>query len=118
MSRAERRRAEKSSGKKPVYMLTEEQLDIMIQERMDKEWERLKQQIADDTTNEVLSVLFTLPMDVLMEDFWPKAYYKNIPKFTEKLLAKYEKHQNGEYDMEAAKERLWTYGGVRLVVED
>lgn len=118
MGRAERRRAEKSSGKKPVYMLTEEQLDIMIQERMDKEWERLKQQIADDTTNEVLSVLFTLPMEVLMDDFWPKSYDKKIPQFTEKLLKKYDEYQNGKVDIEALKEKLWTYAGVKLIVED
>lgn len=118
MSRAERRRAEKSIGKKPVYMVTEEQLDIMIHERMEKEWQQLKQQIADDTTNEILSVLFTLPMDVLIDDFWPKAYYKKIPEFTQKLLAKYNAYQNGEVDMEALKEKLWTYGGVKLIVED
>ena len=118
MSRAERRRLEKQNGKKPVYMVTEEQLDIMVHERMEKEWAELKQKIADETTNEVLSVLFTLPMLVLMEDFWPKLYYRNIPKFTEKLLIKYEKHQNGEIDMEESKELLWKYGGVKLVVED
>ena len=118
MTRAERRRAEKSSEKKATYNLTEEQLDIMIHERMEKEWKELKQQIADDTTNEILSVLFTLPMDVLIDDFWPKSYYKKIPEFTKKLLAKYDEYQNGKVDMEALKEKLWEYGGVRLVVED
>lgn len=118
MSRAERRRAEKSTGKKATYNVTEEQLDIMIHERMDKEWQQLKQQIADDTTNEILSVLFTLPMEVLMEDFWPKSYYKKIPQFTEKLLAKYNEYQEGLVDMESLKEKLWTYGGVKLIVED
>lgn len=118
MSRAERRRAEKSTGKKPVYMVTEEQLDLMIKERLEKEWTRLKQTIADDTSNEVLSVLFTLPMEVLMDDFWPKTYDKKIPKFTEKLLKKYDEYQNGKVDVEALKEKLWTYAGVKLIVED
>lgn len=118
MSRAERRRAEKSSGKKATYNVTEEQLDIMIHERMEKEWAELKQTIADETTNEILSVLFTLPMDVLMEDFWPKSYYKKIPQFTKKLLEKYNDYQEGKVDIDALKEKLWSYGGVRLIVED
>lgn len=118
MSRAERRRAEKSSGKKATYNVTEEQLDIMVHERMEKEWTQLKQQIADDASNEILSVLFTLPMEVLMDDFWPKSYDKKIPQFTEKLLKKYDEYQNGKVDIEALKEKLWTYAGVKLVVED
>ena len=118
MSRAERRRAEKSSGKKATYNVTEEQLDSMIQERMESEWTHLKQQIADDASNEILSVLFTLPMEVLMDDFWPKSYYKKIPQFTEKLLKKYDDYQNGKVDVEALKEKLWIYAGVKLVVED
>lgn len=118
MTRAERRRAEKSTGKKATYNVTEEQLDIMIHERMEKEWEQLKHTIADDTTNEILSILFTLPMEVLMEDFWPKSYDRKIKQFTERLLAKYDEYQNGRVDIEALKEKLWTYAGVRLVVED
>lgn len=118
MSRAERRRAEKSSGKKAVYMVTEEQLDIMIQERMEKQWDRLKQEAFDEASVEILSVLFCLPMEVLMTDFWPKAYSKNIPKFTKSLMELYVKYQNGELDMDELKEKLWTYGGIRLTVED
>ena len=118
MTRAERRRAEKSTGKKATYNVTEEQLNLMVHELMDKEWTRLKQQITDDASNEILSVLFTLPMEVLMEDFWPKSYDKKIPKFTEKLLSKYNEYQNGNVDIEALKEKLWTCAGVKLIVED
>lgn len=117
MTRAERRRAEKSTGKKATYNVTEEQLDIMIQERMEKEWERLKVTVADEASAEILSVLFTLPMEVLMEDFWPKSYDRKIKLFTDKLLKKYDDYQNGRVDVEAIKEKMWTLAGVKLIVE-
>ena len=118
MTRAERRRAEKSTGKKATYNLTEEQLELMFQQRMDKEFQRVKREATDTAINDVLTILFTLPMDVLMEDFWPKSYDKKIPKFTKKLLDKYATWQNGDIDMEELKEKLWELAGVRLVVED
>lgn len=106
MTRAERRRAEKSTGKKATYNLTEEQLEIMFQE------------VKRDTVNELLVVLMALPMDVLMEDFWPKSCDKKIPKFTKKLLDKYSTWQNGDLDIEELKEKIWKLAGIRLVVED
>lgn len=118
MTRAERRRAEKSTGKKAIYNLTEEQLELMFRERMDKEFARVKQAAVDEATTEFLTLMFALPMDVLMEDFWPKSYDKKIPKFTKKLLDKYATWQNGDIDMEKLKEKLWELAGVRLVVED
>lgn len=118
MSRAEMRRAQKEKSKKATYNLTEEQLELMFRERMDKEFERVKKEAAEEAINDVLTVLFTLPMDVLMENFWPKSYEKNIPKFTKLLLEKYDLWQNGKLDMEELKERLWDLAGVRLVVEE
>lgn len=56
----------------------------------------------------------TLPLEVLMDHYWPKSYAKRIPEFTEHVLEYYEKWQNDELDMDKLKEDLWVYGGVRL----
>lgn len=114
MTRAEQRRIDKSKAKKATYNYNEEQIEAMFRERMDKEFEIIKQ----DAVAEMLGVVLALPMDVLMEDFWPKTYPKKIPQFTKKLLEKFEKYQNGELDMKELQEKLWTYAGVRLLVRE
>lgn len=118
MTRAERRRLEKSTGKKATYNVTEEQLDLMIKERLEQQWSRLKQEVTNDAVDELITILFTLPMAVLMEDFWPKSYDKKIPKFTEKLLVKYNQYVEGEMDINELKDRLWNEAGIKMILED
>lgn len=62
----------------------------------------------------IVFLLLTLPLEVLMDHYWPKSYAKRIPEFTEHVLEYYEKWQNDELDMDKLKEDLWVYGGVRL----
>lgn len=64
--------------------------------------------------NQAMILLLTLPLEVLMDHYWPKSYAKRIPEFTEYVLKYYEKWQNDELDMDKLKEDLWVYGGVRL----
>lgn len=71
-------------------------------------------QSANDAINQAMILLLTLPLEVLMDHYWPKSYAKRIPEFTEHVLEYYEKWQNDELDMDKLKEDLWVYGGVRL----
>lgn len=64
--------------------------------------------------NQAMILLLTLPLEVLMDHYWPKSYAKRIPEFTEYVLEYYEKWQNDELDIDKLKEDLWVYGGVRL----
>lgn len=104
MGRAEIRRAMKNEkkAKTATYNLTKAQLDAMVREA------------TDDAVNTAMILLLTLPLEVLMDYYWPKSYAKRIPQFTTYVLEYYEKWQNGELDMEKLKEDLWNYGGVRL----
>ena len=59
-------------------------------------------------------LLLTLPLEVLMDHYWPKSYAKKIPEFTNHVLEYYRMYENGEIDMDKLQEDLWVYGGVRL----
>lgn len=71
----------------------------------------------NDAVNNAMILMLTLPLEVLMDYYWPKSYAKRIPEFTKHVLEYYERWQNGELDMDKLKEDLWEYGGVRLEAE-
>ena len=101
MNRAERRRNGVKS-KVRTYTLT------------DVEIAKMKQEAVDEAINTAMTLLFVLPMEVLMDNFWKKTYAKKIPEFTEHLLEYYRMWQDDELDMDKMKEDLWLYGGIRL----
>lgn len=116
MGRAELRRSMKNEKKTKTatYNLTKSQLDAIVREKIGKELVRIKQEATDSAVNTAMMLLLTLPLEVLMDYYWPKSYAKRIPEFTNRVLDYYEKWQNGELDMEKLKEDLWEYGGIRL----
>ena len=122
MTRAEKRRLMKKDikqAKTPTYQFTKEQIDAMIQEEVEKKLNEIKEEVTEESIATAMVLLFTLPMNVLMDHFWQKSYGQKIPKFTEILLDYYQAWENGELDMDEMKERLWKYGRVRLEqVED
>lgn len=116
MGRAEIRRAMKNEKKTKTatYNLTKTQLNVMVREQMESELVKVRQQATDKAVNTAMILLLTLPLEVLMDYYWPKSYAKRIPEFTNHVLEYYERWQNGELDMKKLKEDLWEYGGVRL----
>ena len=98
MGRAERRRAQKceQKAKTATYNLTRAQLDALVREKISGELDRVKQEATNDAINQAMILLLTLPLEVLMDHYWPKSYAKD------------------ELDMDKLKEDLWVYGGVRL----
>lgn len=117
MGRAEMRRARKDEKKyKTVtYTLTQEQLDKIVRDKIGDELKRVKKEATEDAVNTAMILLLTLPLEVLIDYYWPKSYAKRIPKFTDRVIEYYERWQNGELDMDKLKEDLWNYGGVKLV---
>ena len=117
MGRAEMRRARKDEKKHKTvtYTLTQEQLDKIVRDKIGDELKRVKKEATEDAVNTAMILLLTLPLEVLMDYYWPKSYAKRIPKFTDRVIEYYERWQNGELDMDKLKEDLWNYGGVKLV---
>lgn len=115
MNRAERRRQQKKEVKQTkTYCLTQEQLDIMVREKVNNMIYQAKQEATDDAINTAMTLLLVLPMEVLMDHYWQKDYQKKIPKFAERILEYYSKWQDGELNMDKMKQDLWDYAGIRL----
>lgn len=115
MTRAERRRAQREAQKKTkTYNLTQEQLEQAVRDAVQSRVEDIRKQATEDGVTSALTLMFALPLKVLMDHYWKKSYAKRLPKFTEHLLEYYERWQSGELDMDKLKEDLWEYGGVRL----
>ena len=126
MNRAERRRQNKeASKKKATYNFTMEELRAQINREvraeydrqfkaLDEEREKIKQEATGDAVNQAMILLFTLPLEVLMDHYWRKTYPRKLPEFTDHLLDYYTRWQNGELDMEALQKDLWEYGGIRF----
>lgn len=103
MGRAEMRRQQKAAGKKQkVYTLTQVQID------------KIKADAIEEAVNQAMVLLLTLPLEILITDYWPKTAHKRGQEFTEKVLDLYHRWENGEVSMEALREDLWEYGGIRL----
>lgn len=116
MNRAEMRRMKRTQEKSrtATYNLTQEQLDAIVQEKIGVKIAETKQEIYEETVNTVLALVLTLPLEVLMNYYWPKSYRQKLPGFVDKVLEYYGRWEDGELDMDELKEDLWKYGGIRL----
>ena len=118
MGRAELRRAEREKRKSEVtYNLTRAQLDAFVQEQIGRRIKEAKEEATSEAINQAIALLLTLPLEVLMDNYWPKSYEKRLPGFVDKVIEYYEMWQDGKLDMDKMKEDLWQYGGVRLEPE-
>lgn len=103
MGRAELRRSQREHNKKTAtYTLTKEQI------------EQIKIDATEEAANIAFALLLTLPLEVLMDHYWPKTYNKKIPEFVNYILEYYRMWQDGELSMEDLKKDLWEYAGIRL----
>lgn len=119
MTRAERRRSEKKENKRTVtYNLTEEQLDIMIRERIVEAIDEARQEGyeagKEDGVGCALELLLLLPLGVLKDHYWKKTYDKKLPEFTQHVLNYYNEWENDELDIEQLQDDLWNYAGIRI----
>lgn len=116
MSRAEMRRMqrERKKAKTVTYNLTKEQLDAMVEERINTRIREAKEAATYDAVNAAMTLMLVLPMEVLMDHYWQESYSTKIPEFTSYVLEYYERWMKGELDMDKMKQDLWEYGGIRL----
>ena len=114
MNRAEKRRMGKKAAKTPTYNFTKEQLDDLIKKSIGDELEKMKKEALEDAVNTAMVLMLTLPLKVLMDNYWSGEQLEQIPEFTDKVIEYYEKWQNGELDIDKLREDLWNYAGVRL----
>lgn len=120
MNRAERRRTQKNQEKvrTATYNLTKEQLDILVQEQIKNEISKARLEGKQEALDNAFILMLALPMKVLQDFYWKKAYKKKLPEFIDHVIEYYEKWLNGEMDIDILTEELWKYGGVRLIEGD
>lgn len=116
MNRAEMRRMKREQDKSrtATYNLTQEQLDAIVREKIGVKIAETKKEIYEETVNTVLALVLTLPLEVLMDHYWPKSYRERLPGFVDKVLEYYGRWEDGELDIDELKADLWKYGGIRL----
>ena len=119
MGRAAYRRAMKEQQKlqDTTYTLTKSQLDAMIKDKIQGQLEIIKKEATEEAVNKAMVLMLTLPLEVLMDHYWPKSYDKRLPGFIEHVLDYYSKWQDGELDMDKLREDLWEFGGIKLVAD-
>ena len=103
LGRAEIRRQQKNLQKKQkVYTLTQSQID------------KIRSDAMEEAVNQAMVLMLTLPLEVLITDYWTKTAYKRGQEFTQKVLDLYHRWEAGEISMDDLKNDLWEYGGIRL----
>lgn len=115
MNRQQRRAIERENKK---YAMNKKDASKAVRKVAGEELEQAYQDGLDDGVSQALTLLLTLPLEVLMDYYWQKSYAKRIPEFTSHVLEYYEKWQNDELDMDKLNEDLWKYGCVRLEVNE
>lgn len=120
MSRQQLRAADRKAQKEKtkIYNFTESQLKEYIKNTVEEETKKHHEEIMNDAINTSMTLMLTIPLEVLMDHYWKKSYEKKIPEFTAHVLDYYERWQNGELDMDKLREDLWEYGGIRLEAEE
>lgn len=119
MTRAEMKRAEreKKKAKTATYNFTQEQLDILVQEKIRTAIDQAKSEAVEEATNIALALLLTLPCKVLIDHYWPKTYDKKLPGFVDYIAEYYLKWETGELDMDELKTEIWEKAGIRIEAE-
>ena len=87
MNRAEMRRMKREQEKAHTvtYNLTQAQLDAIVQEKIGVKIAETKKDVYEETVNTVLALVLTLPLEVLMDHYWPKSYRERLPGFVDKF---------------------------------
>ena len=120
MNRQQRRYTERKNQKykTATYNLTKRQFDNAVKDSVKSELEKAYQDGVNEDVNQAMILLLTLPLEVLMDFYWKKSYAKKIPEFTSHVLDYYERWRNGDLDIDALREDLWKYGGVKLEISE
>lgn len=138
MTRAEMKRAAREEKKKKVtYNITQEQLDIMIargvaeelkrHEEKNKEWldkcakqaveeefAKVEEQVKNGAIVDAMELTLILPLELLMDKYWPKTADKRCKEFANDLIERFTEVQDGKRDLAVSKQRVWEVCGVRF----
>lgn len=113
-NRAERRRAEKAAKKATVvYHLTQDQINQMINEAVEKALAGLKEKAVDEATRAAFKMFMSIPTMVLHDKFGFGQIRQD--RFMRYVMIWYESIQNGETTLKEIVEIAEDLHGIKVV---
>ncbi len=101
MSRAEMKDYRENRRKvRQLHIITKAQLDAMVNEKFRDELSKVKKEATEDAVRTAMTLMLTLPLEVLIDHYWQKSYSDRIPKFTAHVIDYYKKWESGELNMD------------------
>lgn len=117
MNRAARRKLakkEREEQKPKTFTYTSDQLNQVIEETLDREMKERLELAREQGVRDAFILMMTLPIRVLVKDFWQDSYIENLPKFGESVIDMYEQWMNDEININDLRDELWEEYGVKL----
>ena len=116
MLRAERRRLEKQAKKDKTvtYNYTKDQLDAVIRAGVKAEVENIRKEARDEAVDIAITLMLSLPLKVLKDEYWVKTAKRRLPKFLDSVLSLYDNWDKGLLNIEDLIQELYDYGGIKL----
>ena len=86
----------------------------MIRESAKKQAKKMEKEAEEKAFLRMLAI----PLNVLVNDYWPKTAKKRLPKFVDDCLSLYDSYNAGVLTLAELREDLWKWGGVKLEVDE
>lgn len=88
-----------------------------IQQNAKKTAEEATKEMEQRATERAFLYMLSIPLNVLVSDYWEKSAKKRIPKFIEECMSLYEAVQNGNVSDRDLSDLLKEYAGVEITAE-
>ena len=86
---------------------------FMVKETARKSAEKMEKQAIE----KAFLLMLSIPLNVLVNDYWEKSAKKRIPKFIDDVISLYESLENGSVSYGELYEMLEEYSGIKLEAE-
>lgn len=70
-----------------------------------------------EATERAFLFMLAIPLNILVNDYWPKSAKKKAPKFIEDVISLYESVQDGVVSNEELADLLYKYAGVKITAD-
>lgn len=75
------------------------------------------QAMEQEATEKAFLYMLAIPLNILVNDYWPKSAKKRAPKFIEDVASLYQSVQDGVVTNEQLADLLYEYAGVKITAD-
>lgn len=91
---------------------------LRMKELAKKESRAAYDDMRKEAVEKAFFMMLTIPLNVLVHDYWPKSAKKKVPEFMKEVLSLYDSFQNGTVSFEELVAVLKEYAGMDVVDVD